>query len=65
VKRSESKLLELRGVSLVTIQRLEQMVAAVAMVTSTMGAKPTPRFVWNASKSEPIGDSHFINHARG
>jgi conjugative transfer signal peptidase TraF len=31
------------------------MVAAVAAVTSTMGAKHTPRFVWNASESVPIG----------
>jgi len=31
------------------------MVAAVAVGTSTLGAKPTPRFVWNASESLPIG----------
>jgi len=34
---------------------LVAMVAAVAIVTSTMGAKPVPRFVWNASESVPIG----------
>jgi conjugative transfer signal peptidase TraF len=34
---------------------LVAMVAAVAAVTSTMGAKPVPRFVWNASASVPIG----------
>jgi conjugative transfer signal peptidase TraF len=28
---------------------------AVTVVTSTMGAKPVPRFVWNASESVPIG----------
>jgi conjugative transfer signal peptidase TraF len=31
------------------------MAAAVTVVTSTMGAKPVPRFVWNASESVPIG----------
>jgi conjugative transfer signal peptidase TraF len=31
------------------------MAAAVTVVTSTMGAKPVPRFVWNASASVPIG----------
>jgi conjugative transfer signal peptidase TraF len=31
------------------------MLAAVAVVTSTMGAKPALRFVWNASESVPIG----------
>jgi conjugative transfer signal peptidase TraF len=31
------------------------MTAAVAVVTFTMGAKPIPRFVWNASESVPIG----------
>ena len=34
---------------------LVAMVAAVAVITSTMGAKPVPRFVWNASESVPIG----------
>jgi conjugative transfer signal peptidase TraF len=34
---------------------LVAMVAAVAVVTSTMGAKPALRFVWNASESVPIG----------
>ena len=31
------------------------MLAAIAVVTSTMGPKPAPRFVWNASESVPIG----------
>jgi conjugative transfer signal peptidase TraF len=31
------------------------MLAAVAVVTSTMGPKPAPCFVWNASESVPIG----------
>ena len=31
------------------------MAAAVGIVISTMGAKPTPRFVWNGSESVPIG----------
>jgi conjugative transfer signal peptidase TraF len=31
------------------------MASAVAGMTVTMGAKPTPRYVWNASKSVPIG----------
>ena len=31
------------------------MATAVTVVTSTMGAKPVPRFVWNASESVPIG----------
>ena len=31
------------------------MASAVTVVTSTMGAKPVPRFVWNASASVPIG----------
>ena len=30
-------------------------VAAAALVTATIGSKPTPRFVWNASESAPIG----------
>jgi conjugative transfer signal peptidase TraF len=34
---------------------LVAMVAAVVVLTSTMGAKPTLRFVWNASESVPIG----------
>ena len=34
---------------------LVAMTAAVAVVTFTMGAKPVPRFVWNASESVPIG----------
>jgi len=28
---------------------------ATALVAATMGAKPAPRFVWNASESLPIG----------
>jgi conjugative transfer signal peptidase TraF len=31
------------------------MVIGVAVVTLTMGAKPMPHFVWNASESVPIG----------
>ena len=31
------------------------MVAAVAVVTATMGPKPAPSLVWNASESIPIG----------
>lgn len=31
------------------------MVIGVAALTLTMGAKPMPRFVWNASESVPIG----------
>ena len=31
------------------------MVIGVAVLTLTMGAKPMPRFVWNASESVPIG----------
>jgi conjugative transfer signal peptidase TraF len=31
------------------------MVAGIAVLMLTMGAKPTPRFVWNASESVPIG----------
>jgi conjugative transfer signal peptidase TraF len=31
------------------------MASAVAGLTVTMGAKPTPRYVWNASHSVPIG----------
>ena len=31
------------------------MAVAITAVTSTMGAKPVPRFVWNASESVPIG----------
>ncbi len=34
---------------------LAVMVVGVAVVTFTMGAKPTPRFVWNASESVPLG----------
>src|ERR1700738_5726227 len=34
---------------------LVAMVAAGAVVTATMGAKPALRFVWNASESVPIG----------
>ena len=34
---------------------LVAMLAAVAAVTSTMGPKPAPRLVWNASESVPIG----------
>jgi conjugative transfer signal peptidase TraF len=30
-------------------------VIGVAVLTLTMGAKPMPRFVWNASESVPIG----------
>ena len=37
------------------VPRLIAMIAAVAVVTFTMGAKPVPRFVWNASESVPIG----------
>ena len=45
------------------------MAAAVTVVTSTMGAKPVPRFVWNASESVPIGlysvqpaGKHFVTN---
>jgi conjugative transfer signal peptidase TraF len=31
------------------------MIAAVAVITSTMTSKPLPLFVWNASESVPIG----------
>jgi conjugative transfer signal peptidase TraF len=31
------------------------MIAAVAVLTSTMNSKPAPFFVWNASESVPIG----------
>ena len=31
------------------------MVIGVAILALTMGAKPMPRFVWNASESVPIG----------
>jgi conjugative transfer signal peptidase TraF len=31
------------------------MVIGVTVLTLTMGAKPTPHFVWNASESVPIG----------
>jgi conjugative transfer signal peptidase TraF len=31
------------------------MVIGVAVVTLTMGVKPMPRFVWNASESVPLG----------
>jgi conjugative transfer signal peptidase TraF len=31
------------------------MAAAVALVALTVGPKPAPRFVWNASQSVPIG----------
>jgi conjugative transfer signal peptidase TraF len=31
------------------------IVISVAVVTFTMGAKPMPHFVWNASESVPIG----------
>jgi conjugative transfer signal peptidase TraF len=31
------------------------MIIGVAVVTHTMGAKPMPRFVWNASESVPLG----------
>ena len=31
------------------------MIAAVAVLTSTMNSKPAPLFVWNASESVPIG----------
>lgn len=34
---------------------LVAMVAAVAVVASTMGRTPVPRFIWNASESVPIG----------
>jgi conjugative transfer signal peptidase TraF len=37
---------------------LMTMAAAVAVVTSTIGEKPTPRFVWNASESVAIGLYH-------
>jgi len=30
-------------------------IVGVAAVASTMGAKPVPRFVWNASESVPLG----------
>jgi conjugative transfer signal peptidase TraF len=32
--------------------------AATALIAATVGAKPTPRFVWNASESVPIGLYH-------
>src|SRR5689334_7601481 len=31
------------------------MIIGVAVATHTMGAKPMPRFVWNASESVPLG----------
>jgi conjugative transfer signal peptidase TraF len=31
------------------------MIAAAALVTATMGRKPAPSLVWNASESVPIG----------
>ena len=31
------------------------MIAAVAVLTSTMNSKPAPSFVWNASESVPVG----------
>jgi conjugative transfer signal peptidase TraF len=31
------------------------MIAAAALVTATMGPKPAPSLVWNASESVPIG----------
>jgi conjugative transfer signal peptidase TraF len=31
------------------------MVIGIVLLTFTMGAKPTPRFVWNASESVPLG----------
>lgn len=31
------------------------MATAVTVITFTMGTKPMPRFVWNASESVPIG----------
>ena len=31
------------------------MIAAVAVITSTMTSKPAPLFVWNSSESVPIG----------
>jgi conjugative transfer signal peptidase TraF len=34
---------------------LTLMLIGVAAVTLTMGAKPMPRFVWNATESVPIG----------
>lgn len=34
---------------------LVAMVIGVAVLTLTMGGKPMPRFVWNASESVPIG----------
>jgi len=34
------------------------MASAAVMVMSTIGARPTPRFVWNASESVPIGLYH-------
>jgi conjugative transfer signal peptidase TraF len=37
------------------VATLVAMVAAVAVVTFTMAAKPLPRFVWNSSESAPIG----------
>ena len=31
------------------------MIAAAALLTATMGPKPVPSLVWNASESVPIG----------
>ena len=31
------------------------MVIGIVLLTFTMGAKPMPRFVWNASESVPLG----------
>lgn len=37
------------------IPTLLTMLGAAALVTSTIGAKPVPLYVWNASKSVPLG----------
>jgi type IV secretory pathway protease TraF len=38
-----------------TCSTLVLTAAAAALVTATIGEKPVPRFVWNASESVPIG----------
>jgi conjugative transfer signal peptidase TraF len=45
-------------------QKLVTMVAAVAVMGTTMGPKAAPRFVWNVSESVPTGLYH-IQPARG
>jgi conjugative transfer signal peptidase TraF len=39
----------------VSITTLTLMTAAVALLALTIGPRPVPRFVWNASQSVPIG----------